>query len=294
MRRSVRLPQQRWVRGGAWAFAVLCNIGCGKATSAGRAASIAETPPTAADADLPTSAPLADPVTQTGVRGQTGAIDRGRAQVPFRDDAALLGHGPLGAQLLRLRVAPPNAGQREALEAAGVAGAAALGDALWHDDARVRSGAARLLGAVELTGTEMSTALLRSLRQEPDRDVRALVAFAVVGRRAPSAAATLAEVLAGDEAGGVREAAAWALGTAATETEARDAAGAALQTALADRDATVRLAAVASLRRLRARDRLAALQAMRGDADPRVRRAALAAVEDLSGSKRAERERGER
>lgn len=294
MRRSARRPQQRWVRGGTWAFAVLITTGCGRAAPLGSAPATTETQATAAHADLGTSAPLADPVTLTGVRGQTGAIDRGRAQLPFRDDAALLGHGPLGAQLLRLRVAPPNAGQREALEAAGGAGAKALGDALWHDDARVRGGAARLLGAVDLAGAEISTALLRSLRQEPDRDVRALVAFAVVGRHAPSAAATLAEVLAGDEARGVREAAAWALGTAATETEARDAAGAALQTALADHDATVRLAAVASLRRLRARDRLAALRAMRGDADPRVRRAALAAVEDLSGSKRAERDRGER
>lgn len=294
MRRSTCAPQPRWMRSGTWAFAVLFCLGCGKSAPVGGAPVNTGTPPTAADVDLGTSAPLADPVTQTGVRGQTGAIDRGRAQVPFRDDAALLGHGPLGAQLLRLRLTPPNAGQRDALEAAGVAGAVALGDALWHDDARVRSGAARLLGAVDLAGAEISMALLRSLRQEPDRDVRALVAFAVVGRRAPSAAATLAEVLAGDEARGVREAAAWALGTAATETEARDAAGAALQTALADADATVRLAAVASLRRLRARDRLSALQAMRSDADPRVRRAALAAVEDLSGSKRAERDRGER
>lgn len=268
----------------ALALALLLGA-CGREAPVTPPPSAANAPPQANEAPVA----LAAPATPSRVVARSGALDQGRPALAWLDDAGLARHGALGTALLQLRVGPPTDGQRLALEAAPDQGAVALADALWHFDPRVRSGAARLLSAVPLQGPEIRAALLRSLRQEPDRDVRALVAGAIVGRSAPAVAPTLTEVLAGDEARQVREAAAWALGTAATETTAAQASAAALTVAMTDADATVRLAAVASLRRLRARDRLEALNAMTRDEDPRVRRAALRAVEDLSGKRRAAR-----
>lgn len=238
----------------------------------------------AAAAGAPAAGPGGTPA-RVGV--WSGAVDHGRPLVPFHGDAVLRAAGPLAARLLVLRHDPPTEGVRRALEAAPVAGAAAIALALRHESPQVRTGACRLLGAVGLAHPALRAALVALLRQDPDRDVRVAGATALIGRREPAFAETLAALLLGDDAARVRAAAAWALGTSGDEGAAVPLVG-----ALQDRDAMTRLGAVSSLDRLRARDRLVQILALRDDPDPRVRRAVARAAQHL-GSDHAAQPQGE-
>ena len=278
-----------------WLCALLCGlscvlVGCERPSAARKGHQAPQ--PTALANDASTAAVLAAPASVTGVEtvrvGRlSGAIDQGKAAVPFLTEATLLAHGPLGASLSELAFSPPTDGTRQALLAASAVAPAALADALWHESATLRAGAAHMLNTVDINHALVRVAVLRSLRQEPDRDVRAAVSAALIGQSAQALAPALSEVLAGDASSRVRANAAWALGTSADAGTV-----AALVGSLGDADATVRLAAVASLRRLRVRDQLAALRRMQQDPDSRVRRAASAAVDDLGGQ-HADRNRGD-
>ena len=206
----------------------------------------------------------------------SGAVDHGRAMIPFLHDDALRAAGPLAERLLALRHDPPTDGLRRALEAEPRVGAAAIAVALRHESPQVRIGACRLLGAVALGDPGLRAALVGLMRQDPDRDVRVAAVTAMIGRRETAYGETLAALLLGDDAARVRAAAAWALGTNGDATVA-----APLASALLDRDAMTRLGAVASLDRLRARDRLVQILALRDDPDPRVRRAVARAAQHL-------------
>ncbi len=206
----------------------------------------------------------------------SGAIDHGRPMVPLHGDDALRAVGPLGERLLALRHDPPTEGLRHALELRPSAGAGAIAVALRHESPQVRIGACRLLGAVPLGDARLRAALVALMRQDPDRDVRVAAVTALIGRHEAAYAETLASLLLGDDAARVRAAAAWALGTNGDASSAAPLVG-----ALQDRDAMTRLGAVASLDRLRARDRLVQILALRDDPDPRVRRAVVRAAQHL-------------
>lgn len=218
------------------------------------------------------------------VSAATGAIGVGEKLEPFLTTEALSDDVELREGLERLARDRPSKKFLAMLTAKGAKSGPALAKALWHENANVRSQSGALLAHVKATGAEVDAALTRSLRTEPDRDVRAMVAKAMVTHNLKSMVPLLIEVMAKDGEGHVRANCAYSLG-AIGDMQALDP----LIAALADKETWVRLRAVTALRRMKARKAVPSLEHMLSDQNVLVREDAVRALKALTGKRYAQK-----
>lgn len=218
------------------------------------------------------------------VPAASGAIGVGEKLQPFFNTEALSEDAALRSEIEKLARARPSKKLLAMLTAKKALAGPALARALWHENANVRSQSGALLAHVKAKGAEVDDAFRRSLRTEPDRDVRAMVAKALVTHQLKSMVPLLIEVLAKDGEHQVRANAAYALG-AIGDRQAVDP----LIAALAHKETWVRLRSVTALRRLKARKAVPALEHMLSDQNVLVRQDTVRALKTITGKKYAER-----
>jgi len=227
---------------------------------------------------------LAEVPKPTEIPGQrvepgSGPVGVGEIVPPFNKDDALGTDEETRAALLLLRSASGR--DRCADKLKGKPGAAAaLIAGLWHEDANVRSQSAIVIGKLGLKGDEITAAVRRSLRLEPDRDSRGIIAKAQVEIRDKRLVPTLIEVLEKDGDATVQANAAYALG-AIGDPSATDA----LIKALAHKETWVRMRSVTALRRINAKKALPALVDRVKDSNDLVRKDAVKALQQMTGKK---------
>ncbi|MCO4762227.1 MAG: HEAT repeat domain-containing protein [Myxococcales bacterium] len=234
-------------------------------------------------AELPESASGTSAEVRT-VPALSGALGVGEVLPPFVTSAQLSRDKRLRRGLARLARNRPTAGLLADLARDPALGATALIAALWHENPNVRAQCYRLLHHGKPGGSALITAMRRTLRQDPDRDVRAAAALALVSLPTPALVPLLVKLLRRDGAASVRANAAHALGS-----QADAAVVPVLIAALKDDDTWVRLRAISSLRRLRAHSAVASLEAILSDPDGRVRKATTRTLKALTGKAYRER-----
>ena len=146
---------------------------------------------------------------------------------------------------------------------------------LQHKEPNVRSRIAETLGYFT-ESKETTTALLATLKNDPDGDVRSNVALAMVEYKSHATVPALIRVLREDENDSARGNAAWAL-YAINDGRAE----APLMAALRDVDAWVRIYAVKTMKKRRVKAAIPHLKAMRGDQSQTVRSAVEKALKSL-------------
>jgi hypothetical protein len=146
---------------------------------------------------------------------------------------------------------------------------------LQHKEPNVRSRMAETLGYFS-ESKETTTALLATLKNDPDGDVRSNVALAMVEYKSHGTVSALIRVLREDENDSARGNAAWALYAL---NDGRSEVP--LMAALRDVDAWVRIYAVKAMKKRRVKAAIPHLKAMRGDQSPTVRSAVEKALKSL-------------
>lgn len=278
----------RHVAAGAAACSLLL-AGCEKTADSAKGVVLA--PPGATNrSTLPAGVDLADvkidediltPRAEATVPASSGALGAGEPIEAYVKTEALSDDKALAEAIGELGWKSPTKSLRALVEANKVKARAALLAAMWHERTNVRSRSVSILQWIveaKDDGKDLVEAFTRSLRKEPDKNVRALVAKAQVKLQTPSLAPLLIEVLANDKTGDVRANAAYALGTMDDS-----AAVLQLQLALKDSETWVRLRSVTALRRLRARKAIPQLEQMLADENVEVREAAVRALKELTG-----------
>ena len=220
----------------------------------------------------------------TKVSAASGAIAVGEKFDPFITTEELTDDVELRSGIEKLARERPSKNFLAMLTSKRAKAGEALTRALWHDNANVRSQSGALLAHVKATGPEVDAAFTRSLRTEPDRDVRAMVAKALVTHNLNSMVPLLIEVMAKDGEGQVRANCAYALG-AIGDRQAIDPVIA----ALADKETWVRLRAVTALRRLKAKEAVPSLEHMLSDQNVLVRQDTVRALKALTGRRYTEK-----
>ncbi len=214
----------------------------------------------------------------------SGAIAVGEPLDPFLKTEELTDDVELRDAIAKLANSRPNKAMLSLLTKKKAEATKALAKALWHEKANVRSQSGALLAHVKAKGELIDKALTRSIRTEPDRDVRAMVTKSLVALEFKSMVPLLIDVLARDREGQVRANAAYALG-AIGDHKAVDP----LIAALADTETWVRMRSVTALRRLKARKAVPALQRMLSDKNVLVRQDTVRALKAITGKRYKEK-----
>ncbi len=222
--------------------------------------------------------PLSAPKSSRTVTAASGAIAVGEALPPFFTTQQLSDDPQLRDGLQHLVHSRPTRGLIKLLLRDPTHSRPALLRAIWHEHPNVRSQACLLVVRLGGGGVPLAATLRRSLRKEPDRDVRATAAAALATLKIKVLVPLLIAVLQHDKAGAVRAKAAFALGAQDDKRAVQ-----ALIVALKDEETNVRLNAITALHRLRARTAQAALETALADPSPLVRRAAARALKALTG-----------
>ena len=218
------------------------------------------------------------------VSAASGAIGVGEPLDPFLTTDALTDDVELREAIAALARARPNKAMLTMLSNKKAEAGRALAKALWHTQTNVRTQSGSLLAHVKASGEHVDKALTRSLRTEPDRDVRAMVAKSLVALEPKSMVPLLLEVLAKDGEGQVRANAAYALGAIGDKVAVDQ-----LIIALGDSETWVRMRAVTALRRLKARKAVRALERMLSDKNVLVRQDTVRALKAITGKRYKER-----
>ena len=214
----------------------------------------------------------------------SGALDTGKPLEPFIGDEALSSDAKLRSSLLRLRSNRPSKAWIRKLKSNRKSASQALIQGLWHQHTNVRSQSASLLAEIGAKGPDVEAALRRSLRTEPDSDVRSIACKALVTLKFRSFVPLLIELLGRDGAHSVRSNAAYALGTIG-DKRATDA----LIGALSDKETWVRLRAVTAMRRVRNKKAVPSLERALSDPNILVRQAAVRSLKAITGRRYSER-----
>ena len=276
---------------GPLAALVLCltasvTASCGKPPSPARPPKAAVARPIAAPSPQPVvvaarvtaTASPASPKPARTVTAASGAIAVGEALPRFLTTPQLSDEAQLRDGLHLLAHSRPTRGLIKLLLSDPTQSRPALLRAIWHEHPNVRSQACLLLVRLGGDGAQVADTLRRSLRKEPDRDVRATAVASLASLKIKALVPVLIEVLREDKAGAVRAKAAFSLGA---QDDKR--AVPALIAALKDDETNVRLRAVTALHRLRARTAQAPLEKALADPSPLVRKAAVRALKALTG-----------
>ena len=266
----------------AWLFLAGCCAvagGCRK-TPPAQAADASKSPYLPVDAAVAAVTDVA-PVPVPAPEPETPKVHPAAKERPYPlktlDDLAT---SPAAREVLDMMTNPKRGSEAlDRLRGMGKPGLDLVRSALMATNRDVRIQAALLLGNLKDSSKETVKALVDAVLLDPDPDARATAARVFVVVKAPEALVPLVRSVREDPFEGARANAAWALGSVGGAGAIQP-----LREALKDPDTWVRLRAVSSLKKLKARVAVPdLLDHFRNDANPMVRDRAREALKDLTG-----------